>query len=99
MQENLTEEERISKQRELVESLGMFTNRSGGTALAGRILGLLSFMDKEEYTFEEIVDDTDEGKITFHMSAVVPEIVLDIAVLVLVFGSDGVVERHHIVVA
>ena len=57
MQENLTEEERISKQRELVESFGRFTNRSGGTALAGRILGLLSFMDKEEYTFEEIVDE------------------------------------------
>lgn len=57
MQVVLTEEERIRKQRELVEAMGRLTNRGGGTSLAGRIIGLLSFLDKEEFTFEEIVDE------------------------------------------
>ena len=37
--------------------MGRLTNRGGGTLLAGRIIGLLSFLDKEEFTFEEIVDE------------------------------------------
>ena len=57
MQEVLTDVERTQKQRELVEAMGRLTNRGGGTLLAGRILGLLSFLDKEEFTFEEIVDE------------------------------------------
>ncbi|MEE3448836.1 MAG: ArsR family transcriptional regulator [Bacteroidales bacterium] len=57
MQVVLTEEERIRKQRELVETMGRLTNQGGGTSLAGRIVGLLSFLDKEEFTFEEIVDE------------------------------------------
>lgn len=57
MQVVLTEEERIRKQRELVETMGRLTNQGGGTSLAGRIIGLLSFLDKEEFTFEEIVDE------------------------------------------
>jgi DNA-binding transcriptional regulator GbsR (MarR family) len=57
MQEKLTEEQRTQKQRELVEAMGRLTNQGGGTSLAGRILGLLSFLDKEEFTFEEIVDE------------------------------------------
>lgn len=57
MQVVLTEEERVRKQRELVETMGRLTNQGGGTSLAGRILGLLSFLDKEEFTFEEIVDE------------------------------------------
>ncbi|MBQ5539587.1 MAG: ArsR family transcriptional regulator [Bacteroidales bacterium] len=57
MQVVLTEEERVRKQRELVETMGRLTNQGGGTSLAGRIVGLLSFLDKEEFTFEEIVDE------------------------------------------
>jgi len=57
MQEELIDVERTQKQRELVEAMGRLTNRGGGTLLAGRILGLLSFLDKEEFTFEEIVDE------------------------------------------
>jgi len=57
MQEVLNDTERTQKQRELVEAMGRLTNRGGGTLLAGRILGLLSFLDKEEFTFEEIVDE------------------------------------------
>ncbi len=57
MQVVLTEEERVRKQRELVETMGRLTNQGGGTSLAGRIIGLLSFLDKEEFTFEEIVDE------------------------------------------
>ncbi|MBQ3658193.1 MAG: ArsR family transcriptional regulator [Bacteroidales bacterium] len=57
MQEVLNDTERLFKQRELVEAMGRLTNRGGGTSLSGRILGLLSFLDKEEYTFEEIVDE------------------------------------------
>lgn len=55
-QENTIEKERTSKQRELVEVMGRISCRAGGTSLAGRIIGLLSFLDKEEFTFEEIVD-------------------------------------------
>ena len=57
MQEQLSDVERIQKQRELVEAMGRLTNRGGGTSLAGRIIGLLAFLDKEEFTFEEIVDE------------------------------------------
>jgi DNA-binding transcriptional regulator GbsR (MarR family) len=57
MKENMTEEERIAKQREYVETLGRLTNQSGASALSGRIVGLLSFLDKEEFTFDEIVDE------------------------------------------
>ena len=56
MQENLTEKERTDKQRELVEIMGRISCRGGGTSLAGRIIGLLSFLDQEEFTFEEIVE-------------------------------------------
>ena len=57
MQEVLNDTERTQKQRELVEAMGRLTNRGGGTSLSGRIIGLLSFLDKEEFTFEEIVDE------------------------------------------
>ena len=57
MQEQLNDVERIQKQRELVEAMGRLTNRGGGTTLSGRIIGLLSFFDKEEFTFEEIVEE------------------------------------------
>ena len=56
MQENLTEKEREDKQRELIEIMGRISCRGGGTSLAGRIIGLLSFLDQEEFTFEVIVE-------------------------------------------
>ena len=56
MQEYLTEKEREDKQRELIEIMGRISCRGGGTSLAGRIIGLLSFLDQEEFTFEEIVE-------------------------------------------
>ena len=57
MQQQLSDAERTQKQRELVEAMGRLTNKEGGTSLAGRIIGLLSYLDKEEFTFEEIVDE------------------------------------------
>lgn len=57
MQQDTQEEERVRKQRELVEVMGRLSNQGGGTSLAGKIMGLLSFLDKEEFTFEEIVDE------------------------------------------
>ncbi len=56
MQDIITDKEREEKQSELVEIMGRISCRGGGTALSGRILGLLSFLDQEEFTFEEIVD-------------------------------------------
>ncbi|MBO7462351.1 MAG: hypothetical protein J6T96_07120, partial [Bacteroidales bacterium] len=57
MQQQLSDVERMQKQRELVEAMGRLTNRAGSTSLSGRIIGLLAFFDKEEFTFEEIVDE------------------------------------------
>ena len=56
MQDIITDKEREEKQGELVEIMGRISCRGGSTALAGRIIGLLSFLDQEEFTFEEIVD-------------------------------------------
>ena len=50
-------EERIQKQRQLVEELGTHFDKQGFQPIAGRILGLLMIMDKEEFTFEEIVEE------------------------------------------
>ena len=48
-------EERIEKQRLLIEVVGKNFDKEGFRPIAGRILGLLMVMDKEQYTFEEIV--------------------------------------------
>jgi len=50
-------EERIEKQRLLIEEIGMHFDKEGFQPIAGRILGLLMVMDKEQYSFEEIVDE------------------------------------------
>ena len=50
-------EERIQKQRMLIEEVGMHFDKQGFQPIAGRILGLLMVMDKEQYSFEEIVDE------------------------------------------
>ncbi len=50
-------EDRIQKQRMLIEEVGMHFDKQGFQPIAGRILGLLMVMDKEQYSFEEIVDE------------------------------------------
>jgi len=53
----MTSEERIRKQKELVEALGRYYEKEGLQLTAGRILGLLIVMDKEQLTFDEIVEE------------------------------------------
>lgn len=53
----MEETERINKQKELVEHIGRQNEKEGYQPVTGRILGLLMVMDKEEYTFEEIVEE------------------------------------------
>jgi len=50
-------EERIQQQRLLIEEIGTHLDKEGFQPIAGRILGLLMVMDKEQFTFEEIVDE------------------------------------------
>lgn len=53
----MTTEERIKRQKELIEVAGRFYDKKGFQPIAGRILGLLTIMDKEQYTFDEIVEE------------------------------------------
>ena len=53
----MTSEERIKRQKELVEVAGRFYEKKGMQPIAGRILGLLTVMDKEQFTFDEIVEE------------------------------------------
>lgn len=41
----------------MVEELGTHFDKQGFQPTSGRVLGLLMIMDKEEYTFEEIVEE------------------------------------------
>ena len=54
--------ERITKQKELIEHIGRQNEREGFQPVSARILGLLMVMDKEEYTFEEIVEEMQISK-------------------------------------
>ena len=58
----MTTEERIKKQQELVEEIGRYFDKEGLQPIAGRILGLLMVMDKELFTFEEIVEELQISK-------------------------------------
>ena len=58
----MEESERIKKQRELIERIGRNNERDGFQPVTARILGLLMVMDKEEYTFDEIVDEMQISK-------------------------------------
>jgi len=51
----MNETEKLEQQRELIETIGRYLEKQGYQPVAGRILGLLMVMDKEEYTFDEIV--------------------------------------------
>ena len=55
-------EQRIERQRQLVEELGTHFDKQGFQPTAGRILGLLMIMDKEEFSFEEIVEELEISK-------------------------------------
>jgi DNA-binding transcriptional regulator GbsR (MarR family) len=50
-------EDRIQKQRLLVEEIGLGMDKEGFPRISGRILALLMVMDKEQYTFDEIVEE------------------------------------------
>jgi len=53
----MTTEERIKQQKELIEFIGCQYDKEGFQPIAGRILGLLTIMDKEQYTFDEIIEE------------------------------------------
>ncbi len=55
------ESERIQKQ-ELIERIRRNNERDSFQPMLARILGLLMVMDKEEYTFDEIVDEMQISK-------------------------------------
>ncbi|MFO8234606.1 MAG: hypothetical protein R6U04_04265 [Bacteroidales bacterium] len=55
-------EERIRKQRELVETIGRYYENEGLQPTAARILALLMVMDKERFTFEEIIEELQISK-------------------------------------
>lgn len=58
----MTNEERFQKQREVVEQFGRHFDKEGFQPIAGRILGLLLVMDKELYTFDEIIEELQISK-------------------------------------
>lgn len=58
----MDESERIKKQKELIEKIGRQNEKEGYQPLTARIMGLLMVMDKEEYTFEEIVQEMQISK-------------------------------------
>lgn len=53
----MTTEERIKQQRQLVETLGRLNEKEGMQPVAGRVMALLMVMDKEYFTFDEIVEE------------------------------------------
>ena len=58
----MNDEERIRAQRELIEEIGRFFDKEGLQPIAGRIMGLLMVMDKEQYTFDEITEELQISK-------------------------------------
>ncbi len=60
----MEESERIQKQKELIELIGRQHEKEGYQPVTGRILGLLMVLDKEEYTFDEIVAEMKISKST-----------------------------------
>jgi len=58
----MTTEERIKRQKELVETTGRYYDKKGFQPTAGRIVGLLTVMDKEQFTFDEIVEELQISK-------------------------------------
>lgn len=49
-------EERVAKQNELIEEVGLYFEDFNFSPIAGRVLALLMVPDKQQYTFDEIVE-------------------------------------------
>jgi DNA-binding transcriptional regulator GbsR (MarR family) len=60
----MKKEERIIRQKELIEQYGILLEEMGYQPVTARVSGLLSVMDKELLTFEEIVDELNISKST-----------------------------------
>ena len=58
----MTPEERKNKQKTLVEEIGKYYVKQGIQPVASRIIALLMVMDKEQYTFDEIVEELNISK-------------------------------------
>jgi DNA-binding transcriptional regulator GbsR (MarR family) len=58
----MTDEERIQQQKILVERVGRKYDKQGFQPIAGRIIGLLTIMDQEQFTFDEIVEELQISK-------------------------------------
>ena len=58
----MTPEERVKQQKELIETIGLLYDKKGFQPIAGRIIALLTVMDKELFTFDEIVQELQISK-------------------------------------
>jgi DNA-binding transcriptional regulator GbsR (MarR family) len=58
----MNSEEKKNLQKEIVEEIGRFFDKKGLQPIAGRIIGLLMVMDKERFTFDEIIDELNISK-------------------------------------
>ncbi len=58
----MTPEERKNKQKMLVEEIGKYYVKQGLQPIAARVFALLMVMDKEQYTFDEIVEELSISK-------------------------------------
>jgi len=58
----MTPEERRKKQIMLVEEIGKYYVKQGLQPVASRIIALLMVMDKEQYTFDEIIEELNISK-------------------------------------
>ncbi len=58
----MNKKERINKQKELIETIGRNAEQEGMQPVAGRVMALLMVMDKEQYTFDEIVEELSISK-------------------------------------
>lgn len=86
----MTTEKRIAQQRQLIESLGRFNESEGMQPVAGRIVALLMIMDKEHFTFDEIVAELNISK----SSASVAIKMLQIKGLIEYFTQPGDRKRY-----
>ncbi|HSH51573.1 MAG TPA: hypothetical protein VK982_07605, partial [Bacteroidales bacterium] len=50
------------KQKDLIEEIGIYFDKEGFQPIAGRILALLMVMDKERFSFDEIVEELQISK-------------------------------------
>ncbi|MDN5349469.1 MAG: hypothetical protein PWQ54_865 [Bacteroidales bacterium] len=58
----MTTEERVRLQKQFVETIGLEYEKEGMQPVSGRILALLMVMDKECFTFDEIIEELEISK-------------------------------------